>query len=182
MKKAITIIVTVLVFTFIGLFILRCCMAADTSVFSRPVMTDALSAAFEDGESVIYTVKQTTEISSDGYFKAYKLYYNPESGELQFAVRWNDSVYKYTETEDGHEFPFRIKNSTTGEEYTCTVIEKAEKSIYNYRRMTAENVTLSTDDELTVIMEVNGTYESTEVIKYAEQKLVEYKKTPETAK
>ena len=178
MKKAVTIIAAVTVFAFIGLFVLRCCMSSDQSVFSAPVMTPALESAYADGESVIYTHAQTTEISTDGYFKAYKMYYNPESGEVQFAVRWNESVYRYTDTEEGSEFSFRLVNETTGESYSCAAIESKEVAFYSYRRMTAENVSLASDDQVSVVMSVKDDYESTQIIKYGGQEFREYSGFP----
>lgn len=180
MKKAVTIFAAVLVFLFIGLFVFRCCMSSDRSVFSKPVMTDALSSAFADGESVIYTHRQTSEISPDGYFSAYKMYYNPESREVQFAVRWNDSVYDYTDSPEGMEFSFSIINETTGEEYPCEVIESKKVAFYNYRRLIAENVSLESNEQLTAIMKINDSYESRMVIKYDGQPFKEYKKAPQS--
>ena len=173
MKKFVKILATVIVFGFIGLFIFRCCMSADKSVFSEPVMTDAISAL--DGEYTLYTHTQTTELSTDGYFKAYKMYYCPEAREVQLAVRWNDSAYSYTDMPEGYEFTFRVKNDTTGEEYPCEVIESDKKAIYNYRRIVAEGVSLASDEQLSVIMEVNDTYESTQIVKCAEQAFREKK-------
>lgn len=175
MKKFIKILATGIVFTVIGLFILRCCMVADKSFYSTPAATDALKSAFSDGDSVIYIHDQTAEISSDGYFAAFNMFYNPESGEVQLAVRWNDSAYEYTGTEPGYEFSFRLVNETTDEEYPCTVIESGRRAIYNYRRLRADNVLIESGDLVAAIMEVNDGYESKQVIKYDGQVFREYK-------
>ena len=175
MKKFLKIFATVIVFTIIGLFILRCCMVTDRSFGKRPAVTDALKSAFADGESVIYVHDQTAEISSDGYFSAFNMFYNPESGESQLSVRWNNSAYSYTDTEPGTEFSFRLVNETTGEEYPCTAIESKKLAFYNYRRLTAENTKIESSDQVYVIMEVNGEYESKQVVKYDGQGFKEYK-------
>ena len=160
---------TAIVFIVCGLFIIRCCMAADKSKFSGLVVTDALRQAYADGQSEIVTVKVESELAKDGYFAAYGFYYNPESGEVQFAVRWNESVYRYTDMEPGHEFSFHLENETTGETWPAEAIDSASLSVYRYRKMTAEGVKVADDELLTAVMELRDGFESRQVLKYAEQ-------------
>ena len=174
MNKAIKIVATVVVILLCGMFIFGCCMASDRSVYSVPYATDALKDAYSDGESVIYKHLQTTEISPDGYFSAYSLYYNPESGEAQVAVRWNDSIHRYTDTEPGTEFGFILVNNTTGEEYPCTIIESSEKSIYNYRHY-ACTADFSSEDQISAALMITDDYRSEMIVKYPGQAFTEYK-------
>lgn len=174
MKKAISITAEVLVFVLVGLFILRCCMVADTSVFSKPKMTDALREAYADGVSTVFIHTQTSELSTDGYFKAFNMFYNAESGELQLAVRWNDSTYEKTGAEKGTEFAFYVTNDTTGEKYDCTAIESDKRAMYNYRRIVAEGVALASDEQLTAVMTYGDGGESSQVVKYDGQPFKEY--------
>ncbi len=167
--KVVRITATVFVFVIIGLFIIRCWMAADKSRFSDLVPTDALRSAWADGDSEILTVKVESELAKDGYFAAYGFYYNPESGEVQFAVRWNRSVYRYTDMPEGHEFSFSLLNETTGEVWPAETAESGSMSIYQYRRMRAEGVSVGDGEQLTVVMELRDGFDSRQVLKYAEQ-------------
>ncbi len=175
MGKIILRIGTAIIFILCALLIWRSCMVADKSKFSKPVATESLVAAYEDGDSEILTVKVSAEISDDGYFSAYAFYYNPESGEVQFAVRWNDSVYEYTDMEEGHEYSFYLLNETTGEKYPAVAVESDKNLFYNYRRMTAQGVELEDDEKLIAVMELRDDHESTIVIKHAEQPFKTYK-------
>lgn len=175
MEKFIKNFAAAIVLIICAMFIVRCFMVADKSTFSKPAETDLMKQAYADGEAVTYTADIKKEISDDGYFSAYGFYYTPESGEVQLAVRWNDSVYEYTGMEDGHEFSFYLLNETTGAKYPASAAESKEKNIYNFRRLIAEGVSLGETDALTVVMELRDGFESIHPIKYAEQEMEEYK-------
>ena len=164
-----------LLFVVIALFVLRCCLAADKSKFSALTPTDALRGAWADGESEILTCRVEAELAADGYFSAYGFYYSPESGEVQFAVRWNRSVYRYTDMPEGHEFVFRLRDETTGEEWPASAIGADSMSVYSYRKMAVEGVRADDASQLTVVMELRDGFESTQVLKHAEQVFVPYK-------
>ena len=167
--KVVRITATVFVFVIIGLFVIRCWMVADKSRFSKPVPTDALRSAWADGDSEMLTVKVESELADDGYFAAYGFYYNPESGEVQFAVRWNRSVYEYTDMTPGYELGFYLLNETTGEAWPAEAVERDSMLIYQYRRMRAEGVRVGDGEQLTAVMELRDGFESRQVLKYAEQ-------------
>ena len=175
MGKIILRIGTVIIFILCGLLIWRSCMVADKSTYSKPVVTESLTEAYLDGESKMLTVKVSAEISDDGYFTAYAFYYNPESGEAQFAVRWNDSVYEYTDMDEGHEYVFYLHNETTDEKYPIVAIESKKNLFYNYRRMVSEGVKVEDNEKLVLVMELRDEYTSSIVIKHAEQTFTEYK-------
>ncbi len=172
--RIVRIAATTVVFVVIGLFVIRCCMVADKSRFSSLMPTDAVKNAFADGESVLYTVKVESEMAEDGYFAAYGFYYNPESGEVQFAVRWNRSVYRYTDMPEDHEFSFYLLNETTGQICPAVSAGSERMSMYQYRKMLAEGVELAEDEQLTAVMVLRDGFESRQVLKYAEQKWTEY--------
>ena len=180
--KIVRITATVIVFSIIGLFVFRCWMVADKSRFSKPVSTDALRSAWADGDSEMLTVKVESELADDGYFAAYGFYYNPESGEVQFAVRWNRSVYEYTDMTPGHEFSFYLLNETTGETWPAEAAEQGSMLIYQYRRMRAEGVRVGDGEQLTAVMELRDGFESRQVLKYAEQPFKPYKLPAKLAK
>lgn len=175
MEKFVKRFATVIVLALCAMFVIRCLMVADKSTFSKPAATDSMKAAYADGESVTYTAKQYKEISDDGYFSAYSFYYTPESGEIQVAVRWNDSVYDYTDMEHGHEFNFYILNETTGEKFPAVAAEAKDKNIYNFRRLIATGVSFADTDAISVVMELRDGHESVHPLKYDEQMLEEYK-------
>ena len=174
MKKTVKILAYAILFIICAMFIFRCCMAADKSKFSKLEATDALRDAYADGVSEMFSVKIEREMSEDGYFSAYGFYYNSEVGEVQLAVRWNDSVYDYTDMEKGHEFSFYLLNETTGEKYPMTAVGSSKFSFYNYRKLTADGVSVENDEQLTVIMELRDGYESRQIIKYDEQPFKNY--------
>jgi len=175
MEKIIKRAAYAIIFILCLMFIIRCFMVADKSTFDELYPTDGLRAAYADGEIEIKTVKVEAEISEDGYFAAYAFYYCPEAGEVQCAVRWNDSAYEYTDMEKGYEFAFYFFNEETGEKFSARAIDSTKKSIYNYRKLVANNVTLGEYDRLTLKMEIRDGYESKQVIRYGEQPLKDYK-------
>ena len=73
--KIAKILALIFIFSVCGLFVRRCCMVADKSRFSSPAPTEALRAAFADGESGIKTVKVSAELADDGYFAAYAVFF-----------------------------------------------------------------------------------------------------------
>ena len=175
MEKFVKILGTVIVLALSGMFVIRCVVAADKSAFSSPEATQNWCEAYSDGESLTYTVKISAEMSTDGYFSAYGFYYNTESGEAQLAERWNDSVYGYTDMEEGHEFEFFLRNDTTGEEFTAVTVDSVEKWMYNYRRLLIEGVSAGENDQISAVMKLRDGFESTQVIKYDEQEFSVYK-------
>ncbi len=173
--KIAKILALIFIFSVCGLFVLRCCMVADKSRFSSPAPTEALRAAFADGESGIKTVKVSAELADDGYFAAYAVFWSPESGEAQFAVRWNRSVYGYTDIPAGTEFVFRLENETTGESWPTVTLESDSNGLYQYRRLRAEGVTVGEEEQLTAVMELRDGFESRQILKHAEQPWMDYK-------
>ncbi len=170
-KKAGTAIVLILC----AMFILRCCMVADRSVFSKLIPTDALRTAYSDGKSFTQTVKISSEMSERGYFSAYGFYYNEESGEVQLALRWNDSAYGYTDTAEGAEFSFILRNITTGEEYPVEIVDSEKRSIYNYRKAVSQGVKIGETDRFAAVMLLRDGHEDKITIKWEEQPMTEYK-------
>lgn len=175
MQKFVKTLGTVIVISLCALFVIRCALVADKSMFSSPIMTEGWSDAYSDGESLTYTVDVSAEMSVEGYFSAYAFYYNTESGDAQLAVRWNDSVYGYTDMEEGHEFEFILRNETTGEEFPCETVESGEKWMYSYRRLIAHGVNVGELEQVSAVMKLRDGYESTQVLKYDEQEFEEYK-------
>ncbi|MBE6541848.1 MAG: hypothetical protein E7672_05310 [Ruminococcaceae bacterium] len=175
MGKIIKKIMTAIIFILCGMIIFRCCMVADKSTFKDLYVTDDLKSAYSGGESVMYTVDVKAEISDEGYFSAYGFYYNPEASEAQFAARWNDSAYEYTEMEEGHEYVFYLLNETTGETYEAKCVDSTKKMIYNYRKYIVSDCVIGEADLIKIVMELKDGDKSTQFLKHAEQPLEEYK-------
>lgn len=167
MGKAIKWAAAAVVLILCALMIWRCWLVADKSVFSKPVATDTLETAWKNGETDFLTVSRLErEISEDGYFTAYGLWYHPASGEVQLAVRWNDSVYSYTDMPEGWEYSFYLLNETTGDTYPAQVTEKKDRLMYHYRHLAVPDVQVGSDEQLTAVMELRDGFESRQVLKF----------------
>jgi len=176
MQKFLKIFAYVIIFTLCGAFIIRCIMVADKSVFSGLTVTEEMAAAYtEETVGFVKTVDIAAEMSKEGYFSAYAFYYIPSVNQAQITVRWNDSVYGYTDMPEGHEFEFELLNETTGESYPLKVTEKKEKTIYNFRKLMAENVSFGPDDEIVIVMKLRDGFTGRQVVCYAEQPMEDYK-------
>ncbi len=179
MKKFVKIFAYIIIFTLCGAFVLRCILVADTSVFSKPVMTEQMMAAYTEdkADDFVLTVDVAPEMSESGYFRAYGFYYIPSVGQAQFTVRWNDSAYTYTDMAQGTEFAFEIRNVTTGESYPAVAVESKERAMYNFRRMTAEGVSFGKEDDVIVVMHLRDGYTDKQFLHAANQPVKEYKLT-----
>lgn len=176
MEKFVKYTASAILFILCGMFIFRCCMVADKSTFDSLDLTDGLASALADGETTVWTVDRVErEISESGYFCAYAFYWIPESSEVQCTVRWNDSAYEYTGMDAGYEYTFHLLNETTGETFPCTAISSEKNSIYNFRKLVSSGVNLTDTERLTVVMELRDGYTDTQIIKFAEQPMKEYK-------
>ena len=177
MKKFVKIFAYVILFTLCGAFIIRCIMVADKSAFSKLSVTEEMIAAYSDTVSAdfVKTVDISDEIAADGYFCAYGFYYVPSVGHAQLAVRWNDSVYGYTEMAFGTEFEFELLNETTGVTYPLETVDAKDKTIYNFRKLMADGVEFGPDDQIVVVMKLRDGFTSRQVICYAEQPMENYK-------
>ena len=177
MQKFVKIFGYIIVFTLCAAFIIRCIMVADKSTFSKLTVTDEIIAAYTEdaGKDFVKTVDISAEISEDGYFCAYGFYYVPAAAEAQLAVRWNDSIYGYTDIEPGTEFVFELVNETTGVSYPCRAVDSKEKTIYNFRMLIADGVEFGPDDEIVIVMNLRDGFTSRQVICYAEQPMEDHK-------
>jgi len=177
MKKFVKIFAYIIIFTLCGAFILRCFLVADKSLFSKLSVTEEMKAAYteEGAGDFVKTVDISAEISEDGYFCAYGFYYIPSVNQAQLAVRWNDSVYGYTDMEEGTEFSFLLLNETTGESYPCEAVDAKEKYMYNFRKLVAKDVSFGPDDQIVAVMLLRDGFTSKQVICYAEQPLEDHK-------
>ncbi len=144
-------VVTAVVFILCGMFILRCCVAADQSVLNDLTPNDVLRAAYAQNPDLeIFTHDTPREISEDGYMAAYALLLIPEAGQVQITVRYNDSIFSYNNLPADTLFSYTLTVSGTGEEIAPTSMEEGEKWMYNYRRLVFDGVEITDDTSLTV--------------------------------
>ena len=176
MEKFVKYTATAILFIVCGMFVFRCCMVADKSTFDELAVTPGLTGALADGETDVFSVKRVErEISESGYFCAYGFYWIPEAGEIQCTVRWNDSAYEYTGMEEGLDYTFHLLNETTGAVYPCEAIGSEKNGIYNFRKLVASGASVTETERLTVVMELRDGYTDTQIIKFAEQPMSDYK-------
>lgn len=177
MEKFVKTFATVILFVVCAIFIIRCFMVSDKSTFSGLAVTDGMTAAYtaNGAEDFVKTVDVVREIADDGYFSAYGFYYIPSAEQVQVGVRWNDSVYGYTDMPEGTEFEFELLNETTGVSYPAKTVDTKEKTIYNYRKLIIDGAAIGENDQITVVMKLRDGFTSTQVVRYAEQVLENYK-------
>lgn len=177
MQKFVKIFGYIILFTLCAAFIIRCVMVADKSTLSELTVTGEMAAVYTEAESgdFVKTVDIASEIAPDGYFTSYSFYYIPSASQAQVTVRWNNSVYEYTQMEEGTEYEFELLNETTGVSYPCVVVEMEEKYFYNFRKLVANGVEFGADDEIVIVMKLRDGFTSEQVICYAEQPMEAYK-------
>lgn len=178
MVKGIKAFATVVIIALCAIFIIRCVMVADKSVLSDLYATPAAVSVYDSARSdeMVKTVKVVRELAEDGYFAAYALYYIPEAAEYQVSVRWNESVYGYTDIPSGTEFTFSLRDEGTGTLYPATVIDSEEKTIYHYRKLVIPNAALPDENtRLTVVMDLRDGFTSEQAVRYAEQPWEDYR-------
>ena len=161
-----------LLFLIIAFLVIRVVIASDESVMDDIIATDNLKEAYKNGESEIFALTHNVpyQISEkDGYFSAYSFVYIPSANQLQIVVRYNNTVYRQLadrEAEkvekdplydaitvsEGEEFLFVLRNEKTGEEILPTVVESAEKWMYQYRRLVFDGVTVDKECDLWIDM------------------------------
>ena len=176
MKRAGTvakIVVSAIVFILCGLFILRCCVAADESALNALTVTDPLREAYaSDPDMEMFTHDTPFEISDDGYMTAYGLVIIPDIGQVQITVRYNDSIFSYNGLPEDAPFTYTLTDSVTGTSVTAVPAEEAEKWMYNYRRLVFEGVPFTEESNLTVAIWYGEEKITEELIHHADQNVV----------
>ena len=121
--------------------ITRIVIMTDKSKLSKVTPNPALAVAYNDNENINFVYHNVyDEISKQGFFAAYGLIYVKDVGQMQFTIRYNDSIYSYNDFEKDSEFRYYLYNSKTGELKKPSVIEADEKLMYNYRRFVFDGV------------------------------------------
>ena len=166
-------IVTAFIAIFNIMFIFRCCVAGNRSILADLVPTDALRAAYTDGQVELITHDVVREISENGYMSAYAYVWSPEAKEVQITVRYNDSVYEYNALPEEAEFSFTLTDSVSGTVYEPSVTLKDSFWMYNHRRLVFSDVEMAEESNLVLKMYYNGEeLISSDTIHYADQNVV----------
>ena len=176
MKRAGTvakIVVSAIVFILCGLFILRCCVAADESVLDTLTVTDTLREAYAADPNIEMLTHDTPfEISEDGYMTAYALVIIPDAEQVQITVRYNDSIFSYNNLPEDAHFTYTLTDSVTGEEVEGEVLASQNKWMYNYRRLVFDGVPFTSESNLTVTIRCGEEKITEELIHHADQNVV----------
>lgn len=176
MKRAGTvakIVVSAIVFILCGLFILRCCVAADQSVLDSLTVNEALKRAYAADPSLSMITHDTPfEISEDGYMTAYALVIIPDAEQVQITVRYNDSIFSYNSLPEDAPFTYTLTDSESGAVIAAVPAEQAEKWMYNYRRLVFDGVPFTDESNLTVAIWCGEEKITEELIHHADQNVV----------
>ena len=150
-------VVSAIVFILCGLFIFRCCIAADQSRLSDITPNDALNAAYAaDPDLTMLTHDTPFEISEDGYMIAYGLVMIPSIEQVQITVRYNESIFDYNSLPADATFTYTLTDSVTGEEIEAVPAEEEAQWMYFYRRLVFDGIALTEENNLTVTIYCNG--------------------------
>ena len=175
-SKIIKTFIYAVVLVLCALIILRCCASGDRSSYTDLLVTPEMVAAYTDGElEVLRLEENASEITSDGYFSAYGFRYVPETKQLQVTVRWNVSTWDYLNLPKGTELAFYLCcNDNTSTFRTPDVVERYEKSLYQYRVLQWNDVEIGEDNWQVYMDKQDGEY-SIAPIRYVEQEYRNYK-------
>ena len=165
--------VIVILYILIGLFIFRCCFAANHSTLSDLYPTDSLIAAADDGQIPdMLTHDVVSEVAPDGNMAAYAFVYIPEIREVQITVRYNDSIFEKESLPVDTAFTFTLTDSDTKTEVTGEIVATESIWMYTYLRIVFRNVAISDTNDLLLQMYAGNTAVSVDVIHYKDQNIV----------
>lgn len=165
-----------------GLFIWRITLLTDKSTLKNIVPDDINRAAYEaaNGSPACFTHEIRDQISKEGLFGAYGLVYIKDAHQVQFTVRYNDSIYKYTDYEKGTEFTYYLFNAKTGEYIAASNSETGRRFMYNYRRVIFDEVDFDDSADWVLYISADGSADGsfdTLPIHYAKLPIKSYKLT-----
>lgn len=165
--------VIVILYILIGLFIFRCCFAANHSTLSDLYPTDSLIAAAADGDIPgMLTHDVVSEVAPDGNMACYAFVYIPEIREVQITVRYNDSIFEKESLPADTAFTFTLTDSDTKAEVTGEIVATESIWMYTYQRIVFRDVAISDTNDLLLQMYAGNTAVSVDVIHYKDQNIV----------
>ncbi len=136
----------------------RIYMMEDNDHLSYLFATDNAKAAYSENEKAFSYHNPTDNLSNDGYYSANGFIYNADKNELQITARYNDSLYVYLDTEDKTEFTFTVYDVATKTEYEAKKLQFGEKYMYNYEKLVIEDIEITDETELYLIMHFEDKY------------------------
>lgn len=160
--KIIKIIFTSVILLLCALFIGRIFLLTDKSVLAEISPDEINRAAYSSsgGKLTLLTHKQYDELSKEGLFGSYALVYIKEAKQLQFTVRYNDSIYKYTDYAEGTEFTYFLYNTKTEEYIAASRVDSAERFMYNYNRLVFDGIDTELGGDWYLYVSADGIAES----------------------
>lgn len=137
-------------FVVVLIFLLgRIFMMDDKGSLTEIVPTEAAKEAYAvRGKDAFVTHKILKSLSADGYFSMHSLIYNEDGRELQITGRYNESVYKYLDVENGDGFYWELRDSAGNTVSVGTVAEEEEKYFYRHFRLIFSDVAVTKEEPL----------------------------------
>ena len=129
--------------------IVRVQIQKDTSTLNGIVSNDILKAAYRQngGDNFAEDHEIPETMTASGDFSVYALHYIPSASQLQVTVRMNQAVLDDRSADSLDYFTFNITD-----QYENAIPESgrvtAKKLMYNYIRLTFDNVTLPEEYQL----------------------------------
>lgn len=159
----------------------RVYMMEDNDLLSELYPTDNAIASYGDKGTDAFKSHQPAEnLTHDGYYSANGMVYIASAGELQITARYNDSLYDYLGTEDTTEFTYTILDKSNDKVYKGNILERGEKYMYNYDKLTFEGIDIGEDSELYLFLHFEDKYPVEDeskglLIHHSEQEFKAYK-------
>ena len=127
----------------------RIFMMDDKGSLTEIVPTEAAKEAYaSQGKDAFVTHKLLKSLSADGYFSMHSLVYNEDGRELQITGRYNESVYKYLDVENGDDFYWELRDGEGKTVSTGTVAEEEQKYFYRHFRLVFSDVAVAKEEPL----------------------------------
>ena len=140
--KVIKRIFTVFIIVFFAFIIIRIIMLDDKSTLKDIYPTENFKESYsQNGDGAFSYHKMNSKISYDGYYSAYGMVYDENTGEVQLTVKYNDSLTeKYLAGAVKEDFRWELTDENGEVISTAKEVGEAEKYQYNYVRLVFENV------------------------------------------
>lgn len=141
-----------------GLFMLRICSQGEPESMKRFYWTQSSIGLYSSASDTFSVAVSTPDknIDDDGLFSVSSVYYMPQTGEIQFTVRYNNSTVKgiredYSLDADpvGEVFVY-ILTDANGVAYTSYSFTSASKFVHNYRKVVFEGIDFTSCGTLTL--------------------------------
>ncbi len=144
------ILVYAVIISVFAIIFVRIGMQKIPNYFTEFVWTDGAKAAYADGEFEVMYQEPISSYDDRGLYYISAVHLSPESGEVQFTVRYNSrstintlmNAYGLSERPTGEVFIYRLADQD-GKVYTSYRFAAATKPMYELRRIIFDGVDLT---------------------------------------